>query len=629
MTRARFLHFGTVAGMLTVAAGALAQDRSTGPLDRYQAGQPYPYYGYDQRLEPPPWADSGSAREYGVDRDFDQYADPRWPQQAFEAPQDIDRPLDRTARASGAADGRLQGPVGPFQDPSYPPFSYNQDAYSDLLAAGPYGRELNRFGRPGEYPQFGRYDEPQDMHRQVFENTALEQDLLRSGAMMGQRIPVVAAGELVGNTVSDPSGNEIGTVSYVVLGTRTGLVHFLMVSRGGPELTAVPWRAAQINADNSLSVQLPERALSDLPRIAASELAGLTGAQVLGRIQQVRVLPLSGGGGQESEASTSTEASASTTATQGGAQGSDSEAQQTTQGSGDKAAAQHHEPRQQGQAEKQDLSQQPQTQQRASAAESSQSVGSETEEAILIGRAGAVVAAPGLSTVGELLGTAVYGAEGRPVGEIDELVLDKTHGRVLYALVSTGGFLGADTRSVPVPFSAMSWVPGDMGFALRLHSRQFADAPKISGGEVPRNIPMGDLYRLYALYGLAFTGQEGDRSDAGGRAGLGPEEIRQRIERAGFAQVLWLERDGDVYRGEAVRNGAPWNLVVDARIGVIRETWMTPLAVRNHLRMQGFEQIGTIMRDGRTYATSAFRNGQEVELLVDAHTGAVTSAVPG
>jgi PRC-barrel domain len=41
----------------------------------------------------------------------------------------------------------------------------------------------------------------------------------------------------------------------------------------------------------------------------------------------------------------------------------------------------------------------------------------------------------------DVQGTTVYRADGRNIGEIDHLIIDKLSGRVAYAVMSFGGFL--------------------------------------------------------------------------------------------------------------------------------------------------------------------------------------------
>jgi hypothetical protein len=63
----------------------------------------------------------------------------------------------------------------------------------------------------------------------------------------------------------------------------------------------------------------------------------------------------------------------------------------------------------------------------------------------------------------DVQGTNVYGVGDKSVGEIDHLLIDKVSGRVLYAVMSFGGFLGlaeGQLRDAP-EFSDDSWEDRD------------------------------------------------------------------------------------------------------------------------------------------------------------------------
>src|SRR5579871_773763 len=48
-----------------------------------------------------------------------------------------------------------------------------------------------------------------------------------------------------------------------------------------------------------------------------------------------------------------------------------------------------------------------------------------------------------------LEGTAVYDARGQRIGKVERLVIDKPGGRVVYAVLSFGGFLGVGANHYP------------------------------------------------------------------------------------------------------------------------------------------------------------------------------------
>ena len=49
-------------------------------------------------------------------------------------------------------------------------------------------------------------------------------------------------------------------------------------------------------------------------------------------------------------------------------------------------------------------------------------------------------------------GTAVYGADERKIGSIQRVMIDKISGKVAYAVISFGGFLGMGEDYYPMPW---------------------------------------------------------------------------------------------------------------------------------------------------------------------------------
>jgi hypothetical protein len=77
-------------------------------------------------------------------------------------------------------------------------------------------------------------------------------------------------------------------------------------------------------------------------------------------------------------------------------------------------------------------------------------------------------------------GTEVYGPEGNDIGEIDHLMIDKVSGRVAYAVMSFGGFLGLGHSHYPVPWGALTYDTTLGGFRTDVTEQQLKDAPEFS-----------------------------------------------------------------------------------------------------------------------------------------------------
>jgi len=58
--------------------------------------------------------------------------------------------------------------------------------------------------------------------------------------------------------------------------------------------------------------------------------------------------------------------------------------------------------------------------------------------------------------VSQLIGLNIQNSEGKSVGEINDLVIDSSTGKVSYAAVTYGGFLGVGDKLFAVPFEAFT-----------------------------------------------------------------------------------------------------------------------------------------------------------------------------
>jgi len=77
-------------------------------------------------------------------------------------------------------------------------------------------------------------------------------------------------------------------------------------------------------------------------------------------------------------------------------------------------------------------------------------------------------------------GTEVYDASEKHIGEVDHLMIDKVSGRVGYAVISFGGFLGLGHSHYPVPWGALKYDTSLGGFRTNISEQQLKDAPEFS-----------------------------------------------------------------------------------------------------------------------------------------------------
>jgi len=77
-------------------------------------------------------------------------------------------------------------------------------------------------------------------------------------------------------------------------------------------------------------------------------------------------------------------------------------------------------------------------------------------------------------------GTDVYDPRGNKIGSIDHLMIDKPSGRISYAVMSFGGFLGIGHSHYPVPWSALKYDTSLDGYVTGITEAQLRDAPAFS-----------------------------------------------------------------------------------------------------------------------------------------------------
>jgi hypothetical protein len=75
-------------------------------------------------------------------------------------------------------------------------------------------------------------------------------------------------------------------------------------------------------------------------------------------------------------------------------------------------------------------------------------------------------------------GTAVYGADDRKIGSVQRVMIDKISGKVAYAVVSFGGFLGMGEDYYPVPWPNLKYDTRLGGYRVGITEDQLKGAPK-------------------------------------------------------------------------------------------------------------------------------------------------------
>jgi hypothetical protein len=74
-------------------------------------------------------------------------------------------------------------------------------------------------------------------------------------------------------------------------------------------------------------------------------------------------------------------------------------------------------------------------------------------------------------------GTRVVNTAGDKLGEIENVMIDKPTGKVAYAVMSFGGFLGIGDRHHPLPWGVLKYDPNLEGYVVNLDQQKLEKAP--------------------------------------------------------------------------------------------------------------------------------------------------------
>jgi hypothetical protein len=75
-------------------------------------------------------------------------------------------------------------------------------------------------------------------------------------------------------------------------------------------------------------------------------------------------------------------------------------------------------------------------------------------------------------------GTAVFGPNDQKIGSIERVMIDKKSGRVSYAVLSFGGFLGIGDDHYPLPWQSLKYDTNLGGYRTGVTKKQLEGAPK-------------------------------------------------------------------------------------------------------------------------------------------------------
>lgn len=83
-------------------------------------------------------------------------------------------------------------------------------------------------------------------------------------------------------------------------------------------------------------------------------------------------------------------------------------------------------------------------------------------------------------------GTAVYDRRGNRLGSVYNFMVDKRQGRVEYAVLAFGGFLGMGARHYPLPWHQLTYDERQGGYVVDITERDLDRAPSHRAGDDAR-----------------------------------------------------------------------------------------------------------------------------------------------
>jgi sporulation protein YlmC with PRC-barrel domain len=102
-------------------------------------------------------------------------------------------------------------------------------------------------------------------------------------------------------------------------------------------------------------------------------------------------------------------------------------------------------------------------------------------------------------------GTAVYDPNGKHIGTIKRLVIDKVSGRVVYAVAQFGGFLGLGGDEYTIPWNQLNYDTSLNGYVTNITEEELKGSPPFGRNADDDNyFDRANEATLYDYYGSKY-----------------------------------------------------------------------------------------------------------------------------
>lgn len=115
---------------------------------------------------------------------------------------------------------------------------------------------------------------------------------------------------------------------------------------------------------------------------------------------------------------------------------------------------------------------------------------------------------PELMGADTIIGNDVYNQKGEKLGDIKEVMLDMRSGRVAYAVLSFGGFLGMGEKLFAVPWNALTLDTATKSFKLNVDKDRLKTAPGFDKDHWPNMADATWAQSIHTYYGTKPYSEE-------------------------------------------------------------------------------------------------------------------------
>ena len=103
--------------------------------------------------------------------------------------------------------------------------------------------------------------------------------------------------------------------------------------------------------------------------------------------------------------------------------------------------------------------------------------------------------------VEKIIGSKVINLKGETIGKIENLVVDIDTGKIVYAVLESGGFWGVGDKLFPVPWQSLAALPSEGIFFLNQSKEQMEKAPAFDKKNLPNMTDMRWGANVFKYYG--------------------------------------------------------------------------------------------------------------------------------